>query len=174
MLDRDYVRLMAEYNAWMNDKLYAACAKLPDEERKRDRGAFFKSIHNTLNHLLWGDRAFLIRLLAWDLPMGKPTDVLFDEFEPLGLERKRLDGALLGWASALREGELAEPYEMFSVTYNRRRKMPRYLLVAQMYNHQTHHRGQLTTLLTQQGVDIGITDLPWMPYADAMCEDLPV
>ncbi len=83
MLDRDYVRLMAEYNAWMNDKLYAACAQLADEERKRDRGAFFKSIHGTLNHLVWADRAFLIRLLAWDLPMGKPADVLFDEFEPL-------------------------------------------------------------------------------------------
>jgi uncharacterized damage-inducible protein DinB len=174
MLDRDYVRLMAEYNGWMNEKLYTACATLSDEERKRDCRAFFGSVHGTLNHLLWADRAFLIRLLEWDLPFGTPRDVLFEDFEPMWVERKRLDAAMLDWADRLVEGALGEAYELFSVSYQRRRRLPRYLLVIQMFNHQTHHRGQLTTLLTQLGRDVGITDLPWMPYADTVSEDLPL
>lgn len=173
MLDREYVRLMAEYNRWMNDKLYDACAKLDDGQRKADRGAFFGSIHNTLNHLLWGDRAFLARLLAWQIEFGMPRDVLFEDFDELRRERARLDGVLLDWALTLEEGALSEAYELSSVTYQRRRRMPRYLLVVQMFNHQTHHRGQLTTLLSQLGVDVGVTDLPWSPYADQLCEDLP-
>ncbi|MDB4975815.1 MAG: DinB family protein [Myxococcaceae bacterium] len=173
MLDRDYVRLMCEYNGWMNDKVYTLCATFPDAERKLDRGAFFKSIHGTLSHLLWADRANLTRLLSWDLPFGKPSDILFDEFDALWLERKRLDTVLLEWAEGLTEGALATTIEMRSVTYQRRRRMPLQLLVVQMFNHQTHHRGQLTTLLSQLGHDVGSTDLPFMPFADTFCEDLP-
>ena len=173
MLDRDYVRMMAEYNGWMNSKVYEACATLDDAERKRDRGAFFKSIHGTLNHLLWADRANLSRLLAWDITIGKPSDVLFDDFEPLRTERKRLDDILLAWARELPEGALSTPFEMRSVAYRRRRRMPLALLVVQVFNHQTHHRGQLTTLLSQQGIDLGGTDLPFMPFADSLCEELP-
>lgn len=173
MLDRDYVRLMSTYNVWMNDKIYSACATLGDAQRKEDRGAFFGSIHGTLNHLVWADRANLGRLISWNLPVGKPRDILFDDFDSLRVERKRLDQLLLEWAEQLPEGKLAESYDLVSVAYQRRRRMPRYLLVVQMFNHQTHHRGQLTTLLTQLGLDVGSTDLPFMPYADVLCEDLP-
>jgi uncharacterized damage-inducible protein DinB len=173
MLDRDYVRLMSEYNLWLNDKVYTACAALPDAERKLDRGAFFKSIHGTLSHLLWADRANLSRLLKWELEIGKPSDVLFDDFDALLRERKRLDALLLEWAQNLEEGALAAAFEVRSVAYKRRRSMPLYLLVVQVFNHQTHHRGQLTTLLSQLGIDIGSTDLPFSPYADLLCQDLP-
>ena len=54
-------RLMAQYNRWMNDRLYAAAGGLPDDERRRDRDAFFKSIHGTLNHLLVGDSLWMGR-----------------------------------------------------------------------------------------------------------------
>jgi uncharacterized damage-inducible protein DinB len=172
MLDREYARLMAEYNAWMNEKVYQACAPLSDEERRRDRGAFFKSIHDTLHHLLWADRAFLIRLLSWDLPVGKPTDVLVEDFVAMTHERKRYDELILDWAKTFPEGSLAEPYEMYSAVYQRKRRLPRYLLVTQMFNHQTHHRAQVATLLTQAGIDIGVTDLPWMPYGLSLGEDL--
>jgi uncharacterized damage-inducible protein DinB len=173
MLDREYVRLMAEYNQWMNEKLYDACAKLDDAQRTEDRGAFFGSIHNTLNHLLWGDRAFLARLLGWNIDLGMPRDVLFDDFVALRRERTRLDEILREWAKTLEEGSLDEPIELRSVAYQRRRRIPRFLLVVQMFNHQTHHRGQLTTLLSQRGIDIGVTDLPFSPYADEICQDLP-
>ncbi len=172
MLDRDYARLMAEYNAWMNDKLYAACAPLSDEERKLDRGAFFKSIHGTLSHLLWADRAFLIRLLAWDLPIGKPSDVLFEDFAELTHERRRYDEIILDWAKTFDEGLLSQPLEFFSVAYQRKRRMPRYMFVVQMFNHQTHHRGQVATLLTQAGIDLGVTDIPFSPYGSSLNEDV--
>jgi uncharacterized damage-inducible protein DinB len=172
MLDRDYAVLMAEYNAFMNDKLYALCSELSDEERKRDRGAFFKSIYGTLSHLVWADRTFLTRLLKWDQPLGNPTDVFSEDFAELTVERKRLDKLLLEWAAGLDENSLAEPFEMYSVVYKRRRIMPLYLLVVQMLNHQTHHRGQLTTLLNQLGIDPGITDIPFMPYASQLVTDL--
>ncbi|HEY6878930.1 MAG TPA: DinB family protein, partial [Polyangiales bacterium] len=100
MLERPWAKLMAEYNAWMNEKIYQACAPLSDQERKQDRGAFFKSIHGTLNHLLWADRAFLIRLLAWDLPIGKPSDVLYEDFVALTHERKRYDEIILDYANS--------------------------------------------------------------------------
>lgn len=174
MLDREYARLMAEYNAWMNEKVYQACAPLSDEERKRDRGAFFKSIHGTLNHLLWADRAFLIRLLSWELPFGDPRDTLYEDFVELTHERKRYDEIILDWANTFPEGSLSEMYELRSVIHQRRRSMLRYVLVAQMFNHQTHHRGQLTTLLTQAGIDVGVTDLPWMPHVLSLGSDLPL
>jgi uncharacterized damage-inducible protein DinB len=70
MFEGNYPQLMAAYNAWMNERLYAACDQVPDDERKRDRGAFFKSIHGTLNHILWGDRSWLARLGGPVYPVG--------------------------------------------------------------------------------------------------------
>ena len=61
MIDVEYCRLLARYNRWMNERMFAALATLPDDERKRDRGAFFGSIHRTLDHILWGDRIWLGR-----------------------------------------------------------------------------------------------------------------
>jgi uncharacterized damage-inducible protein DinB len=172
MLDRDYAVLMAEYNAHMNARIYELCSGVPDADRKRDRGAFFKSIHGTLSHLLWGDRAWLIRLLGWSEPIGKPSDVLFDDFEALRAERARYDALLLEWARNLAPDALSKPFEISSVVYKHKRRMPLYLIAVQMFNHQTHHRGQLTTLLSQIGIDPGVTDVPWFPYAQGLTEDL--
>jgi uncharacterized damage-inducible protein DinB len=172
MFDRQYSVLMAQYNTHMNEKLYAMCAALSDEERRRDRGAFFKSIHGTLNHLVWADRAFLIRVLQWDLEIGEPNTVLFDDFAALTNERKRFDAIILDWANQLEDATLSQPIEFFSVVYQRRRRMPLYLMVVQMFNHQTHHRGQLTTLLSQLGLDPGVTDLPFIPFADSLVTEL--
>ena len=71
MISPDYCQLMARYNRWMNERLYALLSGLPDDERKRDRGAFFGSMHGTLNHLLWGDRMWLGRFL--DEPCSHPA-----------------------------------------------------------------------------------------------------
>lgn len=176
MTEREYVTLMAEYNAWMNRRMFELCARLSDEERKRDRGAFFGSIHGTLNHLMWADRAYLIRLglLGPDLEIGRPGDVLFDDFEAMWAERERFDDLLLDWARNLEEGALSGTHELRSVVYRRARRIPTYVMIVQLFNHQTHHRGQITTLLSQAGLDIGSTDVPWMPYVDALAtEDRP-
>ncbi|HEY6878781.1 MAG TPA: DinB family protein, partial [Polyangiales bacterium] len=96
-----------------------------------------------------------------------------EDFVELTHERKRFDEIILDYAKTFPDGAMTETFEMYSAIYQRRRRIPRYLLVAQMFNHQTHHRGQLTTLLTQMGIDVGSTDLPWMPYGLSLGEDLP-
>lgn len=157
-------KALARYNAWMNDKLYGLAAKLSDEERRRDRGAFFKSIHGTFNHLLVADRIWLARFTnapVQDGFMGPGIRSLDQElcrdFQQLRRERALTDAELSAWVAELTEERLAAP-----LGYKRggqRHEHPLWWAVAHVFNHQTHHRGQLTTLLTQSGTDPGVTDL---------------
>lgn len=163
MITPDYARTMAAYNRWMNDRLYAACATLSDTERKRDRGAFFGSIHGTLNHLLHGDRAWLGRFTGRDLGCGRLGETLYEDFETLRAERARTDAEIGAWTTGLDRDRLAADFRYTSNVDGITRVLPTWVLVAHLFNHQTHHRGQLTTLLSQLGVDYGVTDLPWLP-----------
>jgi uncharacterized damage-inducible protein DinB len=162
MIDTDYCLTMARYNEWMNSRLYALCAGLADDELRRDRGAFFRSIYGTLNHIAYGDLAFLSRFT------GDPADVpevdreLFAGFAELREARAALDTRLLRWAATLTADWLWRPLTYTSKIDGRTRTVARWLLVTHLFNHQTHHRGQLTTLLSQLGLDIGSTDLPFM------------
>lgn len=168
MSHAEYARVMAAYNRWMNGKLYALCAALPDAERKRDLGAFFRSIHGTLNHVLWGDRVWMGRFTGRDYGKGRIGLDLFDSFEELTAARQEMDGEIVAWAEALTETWLDEPISWTSGIDGRRRTLPHWVVVMQLFNHQTHHRGQVTTLLKQLGVDPGETDLPWLPGLGAM------
>jgi len=162
MIDRDFCATMARYNRWMNQRLYALCGTLPDAERKRDRGAFFGSIHATLNHIVYADLAFLSRFT------GDPAEVpelgvdLHDDFADLQRTRDGLDDRLVQWAQQLDADWLREDLTYQSKVDGRQRTVPRWVLVTHLFNHQTHHRGQVTTLLSQRGLDIGTTDLPFM------------
>jgi uncharacterized damage-inducible protein DinB len=165
MIGKDHAQTMARYNGWMNDKIYAACAELPDAERKRDRGAFFKSIHGTLNHILWGDQIWLHRFGAAPKPKaaGIPESVgQFADFAELRRERAAFDRVILDWAAALDPAWLAGDLAYFSAAWNRQVVKPKWLLVTHLFNHQTHHRGQVHCLLTQSGLKPGDTDLPFM------------
>ncbi len=163
MIDRDHCQLLANYNRWLNQRLYAVCADLSEVEQKRDRGAFFGSIHSTLNHILYGDLAFLSRFT------GDPAEVpplgvdLYDNFAELQAARWALDDRIANWAAALTADWLAANLTYTSRVDGRVRTVPRWVLVTHMFNHQTHHRGQVTTLLSQLGLDLGTTDLPFMP-----------
>jgi len=163
MYDGNYYRLMAEYNSWMNQKLYAVCADIPDEKRKADLGAFFKSIHSTLNHLLWADRVWLRRFTGEPFIVGKQGEDVYADFDELRAERAKLDEFILGWAKNLSAEWLAEPCAFTSVQDNKTRKGPAWVFVTQLFNHQTHHRGQVTTLVKQLGYEPGVTDIPWLP-----------
>jgi uncharacterized damage-inducible protein DinB len=163
MIDPGYCRLMAEYNRWMNEKVYAACAELPDAERRRDHGAAFGSISGTLNHLLWGDRAWMARFTGRSVSLPALGEELYDTFEELRTAREEMDREILAWAEELTPGWLGAPFEFHSRVYDRRWVLPAWTLVVHMFNHQTHHRGQLTTLLHQLGLDPGVTDIPWLP-----------
>ncbi len=153
---------MARYNHWMNQKLYSICTEIPDSVRRQDRGAFFKSVHGTLNHLLFGDRSWMGRFMAQPFA-AKAGDELYQDFEQLRQERQITDQQILDWAEQLSSDWLLQPFTYTSGIDRKTRTLPAWLLVTHMFNHQTHHRGQLTTLLSQLGYDPGVTDLPWMP-----------
>lgn len=163
MIDPTLYRTFARYNAWMNNKLYRACGDIDDGERKRDRGAFFGSIHSTLNHLLFGDRMWMKRFTGRPYETRPVGQDLFDDYSALRQAREEMDHDILDWTEGLTAEWLAGDITWTSGIDGRARSRPCWLLVSHMFNHQTHHRGQVTTLLSQSGIDIGVTDLPWMP-----------
>jgi len=163
------LRLMAEYNGWMNTKVYDAAATLPEAAVALDRGAFFGSILGTLEHLVVGDTLWLKRFsehpagtgLAPIRELPAPTSlaqIQFGALSPLRERRAWLDRLIDDWIGGLEEVALDVPLvyrnsrgQLFTRSLG--------LLLVHFFNHQTHHRGQATTLLAQAGVDVGVTDL---------------
>ena len=156
-------RTLARYNRWMNQRLYAVCAELPDAERRRDRGAFFRSIHGTLNHGLLADHIWLARFRGGTFAFGALDDTLHEPFDELRAAREAADAETLAWAGSLTDEGLAATLRYTSVVRPRPRAYPLWVAATHFFNHQTHHRGQLTALLSQSGCDYGVTDLIWMP-----------
>jgi uncharacterized damage-inducible protein DinB len=154
---------MARYNAWMSDRLYAACAELPEEERTRDRGAFFGSIHATLNHLLWGDRMWLGRFTGPACIHPAFGADMFRHFDELRIARQETDTAMVQWAGNITRDWLESTLEYTSKVDGKTRRLPAGVAAVHLFNHGIHHRGQLTTLMKQAGSDPGVTDLPWLP-----------
>jgi uncharacterized damage-inducible protein DinB len=159
----EYCLLMARYNRWMNSRLCALCANLPDDERKRDRGAFFGSIHATLNHLLWGDRSWLGRFIGEPYRYAAFGADMYDDFAQLAEERELTDGKILTWAQSIAPEWLVGSLRYTSSVDGKTRELTRAVAVVHLFNHGTHHRGQVTTLLSQLGHNPGETDLPWVP-----------
>jgi uncharacterized damage-inducible protein DinB len=173
MMSREWLSASARYNRWMNDKLYGLAGTLSDEARKRDAGAFFKSIHGTFNHLLLADRVWLARFKGVTVStefMG-PGGIraldqeLYSDFEDLRRERALTDDELAAWVSALTHERLAGP--LVYMRRGQRHESPLWWAVAHVFNHQTHHRGQITTLLMQQSCDPGVTDFVAMLREEA-------
>lgn len=165
-----HIALLARYNEWMNNKLYEAAATLPPGELEADRKAFFGSLLATLNHIAVADTIWLKRFAGHPgfaaalapiaaLPAPAALDqMLFDSFDALRARRTFLDRQVLAWAPTLREEDLEAV-----ITYHRlngdAHHKPLGGLLLHFFNHQAHHRGQATTLLSQAGVDVGSTDL---------------
>ncbi len=150
----------AQYNLVMNQGIFEICAAIPDNERKQDRGAFFKSIHSTLNHLIFGDRAWMNRLAEKNYSLAEIGHDLFDSFDQMAEVRRSLDADICQWTAGLTDKWLLADMTWTTLLDGTTRVQPRWLLASHMFNHQTHHRGQLSTLLNQAGYDMGITDLP--------------
>jgi uncharacterized damage-inducible protein DinB len=163
-------RLFAGYNADMNRRLYDLAAQLTDGERKQDRGAFFGSLHRTLNHLLLADRIWMarfatgtgLRFTAFAGAKLAPTygslgDELYADFDELRRERVATDDVLTAWIGELTPETLAAPMR-YANTAGVAREHPLWFAIAHLFNHQTHHRSQATTLLNQIGKDYGTTD----------------
>ncbi len=165
-------RSMAQYNTWMNRRIYDICGALSDEERKRDLHAFFGSIHRTLNHLLLTDRVQMGRFVGADRmrsfdDRGRPIEIrsldqeLYADFSTLRPEREKTDAMIEAWTTS---GEVTAEFLARDMVYDAmsaagRYCVPMWIAVTHFFNHQTHHRGQITTLLSQLGRDPGVTDL---------------
>ena len=154
---------MAEYNQWMNERLYLTCASLSDSKRKEDRSAFFGSVHRTLNHILYGDLAFMSRFTGTPSVVPELGIDLHENFQKLSDARSGLDARICDWAQSLSVEWLGETLTYESKVDGVTRTVPRWILVTHMFNHETHHRGQITTMLSQMNVDMGTTDIPFMP-----------
>jgi uncharacterized damage-inducible protein DinB len=163
MITAEYCRVMTDYNAWMNERLYALCGSIDDADRRSDRGAFFGSIHRTLNHVMYSDLAFMSRFTGDPAVVPELGVDIHDDYDELWRSRSSLDKRLCEWSSILAASWLAEDLTYTSKVDGIIRTVPRWVLVAHMLNHQTHHRGQITTILSQMGLDVGTTDIPFMP-----------
>ena len=144
--------LMARFNQWVNGHIYDSVAELSDAEYRRDRKVFFGSIHNTLNHLLVVDRLWIARIRGLDHGIESLTDILFDEFEPLRAARGREDEGFIELVDGIDEDGATAPvvYRRMLGDGDQQTRLDHILIT--LYNHQTHHRGQVHAMLTQAGV----------------------
>ena len=166
MIDPAYVRRMARYNRWQNANLYGVADTLSDGERRRERGAFFGSIHQTLSHLLWADRTWMSRFTPEvEKPQaGIPESVsLYPDWGELKRERAVFDNTMVAWADRLDPASIAGDLSYYSRGAGRDITAPKWALITHMFNHQTHHRGQVHCMLTQAGGKPHTTDFPFLP-----------
>ena len=161
MISVEHARLMARYNRWQNESLYRAAGSLDDADRRRDRGAFFGSIHGTLSHLIWGDSVWMNRFAGTPKPAGSIRDsaTLVADWEDMTAQRRALDEVIVAWASSLPEAWLTGSTSWRSGALGRDMTKPNWLLATHFFNHQTHHRGQAHAMLTAAGAKPGDTDL---------------
>ena len=167
MIDPAYVQNMARYNAWQNNQLKEALEPLSPAELTKDRGAFFGSIFATLNHILWGDRMWMAR---FDKNVAAPEkDILHTELTPTfgawTAERFATDGKLVTWAQRTKAVDLLGPLTWYSGMTKTEQTKPLSLCITHLFNHQTHHRGQVHTMMTAAGLQAPVSDLVFMPDA---------
>lgn len=165
MISAAYCRLMARYNTWQNASLVAAADELTPADRWKDRGAFFQSIAATLNHLYWADALILQRLKGNERPedhirhsLTSPSD--WDDFKRL---RSRRNEEIEEWAARLLDADLDGMVGWRPGAGSNRIEKPKALCVVQLFNHRTHHRGQIHAMLTAAGTQPGPTDLEMLP-----------
>jgi uncharacterized damage-inducible protein DinB len=161
-----YFQLKTQYNYWMNKRLYDLCQSLSDEERKRNLGAFFSSIHGTLNHILLADLLWLSRLgLPVECRVSSLSDILYEDFHQLKMARQEIDALLTNYIGTLTDADMSQLIQYKRLQSDDVNELPLGLILTHLFNHQTHHRGQLTTLMTQVGLEVGVTDMISMPTA---------
>ena len=164
------LHLLARYNQWMNERLYAATATLPEHAIAQPRGAFFGSLLGTLNHLVVADTLWLQRFAVHParyqalaaIAAASPPAALDAPLAPtlaaLQARRQALDATIATWMTQVGAADLDVVLHYRNTRGDAHRRRFGDLLL-HFFNHQTHHRGQATTLLSQAGVDMGATDL---------------
>jgi uncharacterized damage-inducible protein DinB len=147
-MNLDRYTMFAGYNAWANERLYNAAAKLSTEEYRADRGAFFKSMHGTLNHILVADRIWMKRFTGQGEAPARLDAVLHEDFASLRAARDREDARISAYVGQLTEAELAATFSYLTIVNPKTVTQPLAPALDHFFNHQTHHRGQAHAVLT--------------------------
>jgi uncharacterized damage-inducible protein DinB len=148
---KEHFALMASYNAWANTRLYRMAGALSEEQYQRDVGAYFKSLHGTLNHLLVADRIWLRRLTGTGVAPARLDAILYEDLAALADARRAEDARLTSFVEGLADEQLEAPLEYRTLKGAGHQQKVREVL-AHLFNHQTHHRGQAHGILTALGV----------------------
>ena len=165
MISTTYIRMMAAYTEWQNRNTYRAANTLTDEERQQDRGAFFGSIHATLNHILWGDQLWMHRLAGTAKPTRRDiagSVYTHQQWDALRADRVATDRTLIEWSSHVTEDDLAGDFSWYSSTNKSECSRPKWALIVQLFNHGTHHRGQVHAMVTAAGARTDSTDIQYL------------
>ncbi len=165
MIDRDYCVMMARYNAWQNNLLLDVLETLDASEITKKRKSFFGSILNTLNHILWADMMWMSRISDDATPGGgipESTD-LHPTLAAWSAERFRVDGRIRLWANKVSNIELQGDLSFYSGSVGANVTRPAAICIAHMFNHQTHHRGQVHGMITEAGAKTPVSDLFFLP-----------
>lgn len=168
MYERALLTTMADHNRWMNERLYAVCKRMRDEERRRNLGAFFGSVHGTFNHLLLVERLWLGRISSTPPAIESLDQELYADFDTLAKEHARADAELTGFIDSLEPANLAGRIPYTSFVKKTAVSLPLGVILIHLFHHQTHHRGQITSLISRLGYEYGDTDLIYMPGAGSM------
>ncbi len=166
MITPAYAQMMARYNRWQNTSIFAAASGLDDAARRKDRGAFFKSIHGTLSHLFWGDTIWMSRFDGWEPPNIPDSTKFAPNWDDFCKARDEADQRIIDWAAKLSDADFIGDLIWYSGAMKRDFSRPRAMLIMQVFNHQTHHRGQVHAMLTAAGAWPDDTDLPFMPEGE--------
>ncbi len=148
---KSHFAMMADYNAWANGRLYRMASQLPDEQYRRDVGAYFKSLHGTLNHIMCADLIWMRRLTGAGEHPTNLDAIIFDDFPSLSAARKQEDQRIMGYVESLSDTQIDETWDCRTLN-GALQKQRRRDILAHLFNHQTHHRGQAHAILTVLGV----------------------
>ena len=156
---RPIFQMFAGYNEWANTRLYAAAADLPDADYRADHGAFFKSVHGTLNHLLVGDRIWMQRLTGEGDARTSLDAILCDDLKSLRAARAEEDARIIAFVAGLSDADLARKVRYRTISRPAEIEQELGYALPHVFNHQTHHRGQVHGLLTRITGDAPSLDL---------------
>ncbi len=154
----DHLTMMAQHNKWANALISEAISQISEDDYLKERGSFFGSIHGTLNHLLLVDRLWRGRMIGKPYPADSLDQIVAEDRDTLIKERAAEDDILIDFIASLSpddlEGEISYSSLLgFSATDKRR------TILAHMFNHATHHRGQAHDQLSRVPMDPPPLDL---------------
>ncbi|MGE0093365.1 MAG: DinB family protein [Alphaproteobacteria bacterium] len=144
-------RMLARFNGWANGHIYDCCARLSDTDYRMDRKAFFGSIHATLNHLLVVDKLWRARVEGGTADIKSLDEILHDDLPSLRAARGAEDAALIRAVDAIDAANISKPLT-YKFVDGTSAETPLDVVLITLFNHQTHHRGQIHVMLTQAGV----------------------